>query len=83
MDFKCDELILGKKDADSRALTASQAQQPTYQRHAGETLLYEWITQVRTTCRAEYRVELSQCAVGLTAKGSVTPGPERPSRPQR
>jgi hypothetical protein len=21
MDFKCDELILGKKDADSRALT--------------------------------------------------------------
>ena len=22
MDFKCDELILGKKDADSRALTA-------------------------------------------------------------
>ena len=24
MDFKCDELILGKKDADSRALTAYQ-----------------------------------------------------------
>ena len=22
MDFKCDELILGKKDADSRALTS-------------------------------------------------------------
>ena len=24
MDFKCDELILGKKDADSRALTDLQ-----------------------------------------------------------
>ena len=24
MDFKCDELILGKKDADSRALTPHQ-----------------------------------------------------------
>ena len=23
MDFKCDELILGKKDADSRALTVT------------------------------------------------------------
>ena len=26
MDFKCDELILGKKDADSRALTANLQQ---------------------------------------------------------
>ena len=25
MDFKCDELILGKKDADSRALTNQEA----------------------------------------------------------
>ena len=25
MDFKCDELILGKKDADSRALTLDDA----------------------------------------------------------
>ncbi|WEE21744.1 hypothetical protein [Aeromonas caviae] len=24
MDFKCDELILGKKDADSRALTRKE-----------------------------------------------------------
>ena len=24
MDFKCDELILGKKDADSRALTSKR-----------------------------------------------------------
>ena len=24
MDFKCDELILGKKDADSRALTLAR-----------------------------------------------------------
>lgn len=27
MDFKCDELILGKKDADSRALTFLRADQ--------------------------------------------------------
>ena len=36
MDFKCDELILGKKDADSRALT----KYPSYRQTMREALFF-------------------------------------------